>query len=438
VLDIDWGDLTPAYRDNLIYPTQVADGVFRFDRDTDRTATRFLIPEGGHTYVISHEYTQNALNMKTNEGIATDQPGRDLPSDPLQVRFAVSQHSSIRIEGQSVKNPGDPVEATGDVPKNHPYPLDKDGNPVKTEPIMLKHEGRYLLSSTDVSDDPTAFLPRFDNGIAAFTIPTSKAVSVFIPPDPVIVPIETPKLVTTETVVVPPAQLTTETTVVASSSSTVTTTEYFELRRFGDDGTVEIERLNDFQGDGLLDKERFEKFISDKGDGEYEIWFITRENSSGTMIERPVIHFRLEGGHLAPPPNDSPLLFKPFKLIPLPAAPKPANDAGEAAGDSDGAEEGEQSPKIEIQEENSSDSTRSSDLSTSSNNLSATGDGIEFSSLDSVVQPTASLDSSSASTASLAAGVLVFAGTQRWARRSKEAALSPFSRSARLARKLAE
>ena len=159
------------------------------------------------------------------------------------------------------------------------------------------------------------------------------------------------------------------------------------------------------------------------------------------MIERPVIHFRLEGGHLAPPPNDSPLLFKPFKLIPLPAVPKPANDAGEAAGDSDGAEEGDQSPKIEIQEENSSDSTRSSDLSTSFNNLSATGDtsdGIEFSSLDSVVQPTASLESSWASAASLAAGVLVFAGTQRWTRRSKEAASSSFSRSARLARKLAE
>lgn len=438
VLDIDWGDLTPAYRDNLVSPTQLADGSFRFDRVTDRTATRFLIPEGGHTYVIPHEYTQNALNLKTNEGVDTDQPGRNLTSDPLQVRFAVSHHSSIRIEGQSVLNPDGTTE---DVPKNHPYdaktePVDADNNPVE-----LKHDGRYLLSSTDVSDDPTAFLPRFDNGVAAFTIPTSKSVSFFIPPDPVIVPIETPKLVTTETTIVPPSQLTTETTVVASSSSTVTTTEYFELRRFGDDGTVEIERLNDFQGDGLLDKERFEKFISDKGDGEYEIWFITRENSSGTMIERPVIHFRLEGGHLAPPPNDSPLLFKPFKLIPLPAAPKPANDAGEAAGESDGAEESEQSPKIEIQEENSSDSTRSSGLSTSSGNLSATDDnrdGIEFSNLDSAVQTTASLDSSSASTASLAAGVLVFAGTQRWARRSKEAALSPFSRSARLARKLAE
>lgn len=452
ILDIDWGDgVSAPFKDNGTPPIAKLGGFTFEPTDDNKHATRFLIPEGGVAYTIPHQYSQNALNLKNDDGVDIPQPGRSLPSNPLQVRFAVSHHESISVEGRSVFNPdAQPGVDNPSVPKNSPYnppsPLDDrptvlNGETHLAEPATLQHDGLFLLSSTNVTDNPTAFLPRFDSGQAAFTIPTHKSVSFFVPPDPVIVPIETPKLVTTETTVVPPSQLTTETTVIASSSSTVTTTEYFELRRFGDDGTVEIERLNDFQGDGLLDKERFEKFISDKGDGEYEIWFITRENSSGTMIERPVIHFRLEGGHLAPPPNDSPLLFKPFKLIPLPAAPKAANDAGEATENSDGAEDGEPSPKIEIQEENSSDSTRSSDLSTSSGNLSATddnSDGIEFSNLDTSLHAAASLDSSSASTASLAAGVLVFAGTRRWTRRSKEAASSPFSRSARLARKLAE
>ena len=371
------------------------------------------------------------MNLKTNEGADTDQPGRGRTSDPMQIRFAVSQHSSIRIEGQSVLNPDG---TTPDVPKNHPYdpktePVDGNKNP-----IVLTHEGRYLLSSTDVSDDPTAFLPRFDNGIAAFTIPTSKAVSIFIPADPVVVPLETPKLVTTETTVIAPSSLTTETTVVSGSSSTVTTTEYFELRRFNDDGTVEIERLNDFQGDGLLDKERFEKFISDKGDGEYEIWFITRENSSGTMIERPVIHFRLEGGHLAPPPNDSPLLFKPLRLIPIPVAPKPANGAEEATENADEAADADQQPKSDRPDGNSS--REKSSVSGEMSAIFAAERNSEFVHLDSAIQTTEPLDASSTPVASLVVGVLVFSSTRRWRRQTTESGSSPFSRTARLARKL--
>ena len=159
------------------------------------------------------------------------------------------------------------------------------------------------------------------------------------------------------------------------------------------------------------------------------------------MIERPVIHFRLEGGHLAPPPNDSPLLFKPFRLIPLPAVPKPANEAGEAAGNSDAAEDSEPPPKLEIQQDNSSDSKQSSDQSTSPSNLSATGDNsdeINFANLDSTFQTTDSHDHSTANAASLAAGVLVFAGTRRWKRQATAASSSSFSRSSRLARKLTQ
>jgi hypothetical protein len=340
--------------------------------------------------------------------------------------------------------------ATPDVPKNSPYntppsPLDDkptvlNGETHKAESAVLNHDGLFTLSSTNVTDTPTAFLPRFDNGQAAFVIPTHKAVSFFVPADPVIVPIETPKLIHEETSVIAPAQLTTETTVVSGSSSTVTTTEYFELRRFNDDGTIEIERLNDFQGDGLLDKERFEKFISDKGDGEYEIWFITRENSSGTIIERPVIHFRLEGGHLAPPPNDSPLLFKPFRLIPVPMEPPPANDAGDDAKQPDAAD-GSQPPKADLPNDRSKGAKRSEVLPPAVGNLSAIDDindvrDFDRSQLNVAIEAVEPLDDASSPTLSLAAGVMVFAGTQRWQRQSTNARSPLFSRAARIARQI--
>ena len=269
--------------------------------------------------------------------------------------------------------------------------------------------------------------------------------SFFIPAEPNIAPLETPKLVFAETVVVAPSQLTTETTVVSASSSTVTTTEYFELRRFNDDGTLEIERLNDFQGDGLLDKERFEKFISDKGDGEYEIWFIMRENSSGTVIERPVIHFRLEGGLLAPPPNDSPTLFKPFRLVPVPMNPPPANDAREAVENSDAATDDDQQPMADNPGDKSSDAKQSNEPSLDSSSVSATDSAIdaddlktEFTNLNLVIHSSDSHDQSSPTAVSLAVGVLVFSGTRRWTRQTTESSTSLFSRSSRLARKFAE
>ena len=454
VLDIDWGDgVSAPFKNNGSAPVLRSGGFVFEPTDSNKFATRFLIPEGGLTYTIPHQYTQDALNLKNNDGKDIPQPGRTLTSDALQVRFSVSQHESISVEGRSVFNPDSDGTDTPDIPKNSPYnvppsPLDDkptvlNGETHQAVPATLHHDGLFALSSTNVTDNPTAFLPRFDNGQAAFVIPTHKAVSFFVPADSAIVPFETPRLVTSETVVIAPALLTTETTVISSSSSSVTTTEYFELRRFNDDGTIEIERLNDFQGDGLLDKERFEKFISDKGDGEYEIWFITRENSSGTMIERPVIHFRLEGGHLAPPPNDSPLLFKPFRLIPVPVVPKPANDAGDAADKPDGAAANDgQQPKIDIADDQMPDGKQSGKQSSDSGNLSAMSeivDGLrvtEFANLNAAVHATEQFEASSSPAASLVAGVLVFAGTRRWRRRTTDISSPSFSRSARLARQL--
>lgn len=99
VLDIDWGDITPPDQVNLVAPTLQPNGTYLFDQVIDRTATRFLIPDGGLTYIFPHEYTNSSLNFP--EG----QPGRIRPSDPFQLRFAVSQHPTMLIEGRAIVTP---------------------------------------------------------------------------------------------------------------------------------------------------------------------------------------------------------------------------------------------------------------------------------------------------------------------------------------------
>lgn len=426
VLDIDWGDLTPTVNsddfdpdlhENQIAPT-LRGSVYAFDASVDQHATRFLIPEGGARYSIPHEYTQNALNLKGETGGNIEQPGRTLTTDPLQVRFAVSQHPSILIEGQTVTNPdGSGVPA---VPLNAPYDS-------PTEPNPLTHDDLFVLSSTDVLDNEDAFFPRFDNGLAAFVLPTTIGAPAFPIRDAVIAPPELPKPVFQELLFTTPPQLTTESTATSAVSSSVTTDEFFELREVGeDDNVIRTERLSNFQGDGLLEKDRFEEFIRDKGDGTYEIWFIKRETGTGAVIERQVIRFRLEAGRLAPPPDDSPTLFKPFRLIPLPAVPEAMPDDTE-----DGTDRSDT---------NSAEGSAATDLSTDDNAGLAALSSNDAGSLttpvrvdDAAMIATEIPESSSSNTAALAAGILVFASERCW-RRSSWKNSSAFSKAARWTR----
>ncbi len=439
ILDIDWGDHDrtalspiPPTTVNVVVP-KLVNGIYVFDGAVDQHATRFLIPEGGATYSIPHEFSDFSLNLKDATGQhAIQEPGRVKTSDPFQIRFAISQHQSIVIDGQSVLDPSvDPKDVTtapADVPQNAPYDQGRINKPYHADDPALDPRGAdplFQLTSTNVFDRQDQFLPRFDNGVAAITNPTPP--SVRIPKEEqLIAPPEAPKPAIPSTGVVTPPLLNTESTRSSASSSSVTTDEFFELHLLNEDGTINIERLRD--GEGLLERDRFEEFVRDRGDGDYEIWFITRENGTGARIERPVIQFRLEGGRIAAPASDDQKLFKPFRLIPVPVPP--ANPA--PAGNGDGSE-------ADSDTENNLDRQDQEPNSNEMSLLELRRSHSEF-----AVWPTESPLESSIEIANdathefataLAAGVLVFPSLPRRKHRSAASGSSVYSLSARLARK---
>lgn len=449
ILDVDWGDhdrtilspLQPTLA-NTVAP-RFANGVYVFDATVDQYATRFLIPEGGATYSIPHEFSDAALNLKDFlTGLTIQEPGRTKPSDPFNVRFAVSQHSSIVIDGQSVLDPSVRPEdvasvAPADVPLNAPYDPDVNKPYAPDDPSISPtgSDPTFRLSSTNVLDDPNAFLPRFDNGVVAFTIPTNRAVAFIPRVDAAIAPVEAPRPFFREAPVVSPSLLTTESSRSSAASSSVTTDEYFELRRLSEDGTLETtERLTGNKDGELLlsNRDLFEEFINERGDGDYEIWFITKDTRDGALIERPVIQFRLESGRIAAPADEAQPTFQPFKLIPVPAAPNPADPANN--GDEGANFNADENPGENTGLNDQSDASRL--MEDTRIELPKTNEFRSSLSSPEKFEPTTDPDSTSTGTASMAAGVLVFAGTRRLQRRPTPTNSSLFSNASRLTRKL--
>lgn len=148
--------------------------------------------------------------------------------------------------------------------------------------------------------------------------------------------------------------MTTESSRSSAASSSVTTDEYFELRRIDEDGSVEsTERLTGTKDGELLlsNRDLFEQFINERGDGGYEIWFITKDTRDGALIERPVIQFRLKSGRIATPADETLKTFQPLKLVPVPA--DPANSDADAANADD-----EQDQKVDADSNDRPDSAR--------------------------------------------------------------------------------
>ena len=458
ILDVDWGDtprsramldaIPPALVDgikdfNSVRESKISDEVgtsdnvlsdsninaptlqglnFLFDKFVDKDKTRFFIPEGGLTYVIPHEYSSFALNRPAD----LREPGRFKPSDPFQVRFSISQHASINIQGRAIQ------EATIGPPAAAPLAAVGASSPIK--PLAL-------LSSTDILEDNVAddhgpdYTPkvvagtpdqyrdepnfRLNSGVVEFNVPTTKAIT-FIKTDPVVAAPELPKAVIPDRVFIAAPLLTTETLKGSAASSSVTTDEFFELHLLNEDGTIQIERLRD--GEGLLEREQFESFVRDRGDGDYEIWFITRENGTGARIERPVIQFRLEGGRLTPPVNDAQPVFKPFRLIPVPQPP-PAPPQAIPGGNGDGAAESLDSPDT--------DSSESQEMSLHSEPPVI----LDFVDITSEAPIELSDETDSPSVAAFATGMLLFSNLERWKNRFSQTGSSRFTRAARLARK---
>lgn len=450
VLEIDWGDHDreapspiPDPVNNALPPT-FKNGVYVFDPKVDQNANRYLIPEGGALYSIPHEYTSEALNLQVRDPdgklITVHHPGRTLPSDPLQTRFSVSQHPSILIEGRTILNPANTKpESSGPSPVlNAPY--DPDINfPYAPDDPELVHVGLFNLTSTNVSDEQEIFLPRFDNGVAAFVIPTSRA-APFVPiPERPIPPPELPKPVFPEPIILAPLQLTTETTQSSVSVSAITTDEFFELRLINEDGPPTVERLNEFAGEGLLERDRFEKFISDRGDGEYEIWFITRDNQTGARIERPVIQFRLESGRLAPAENDAPNLFRPLRLVPLPAPEEMPQDEDSEPSDVPAEDREDDSAGLDRipLHDREFDLTDAASVSEARefSAIMAVDQNSELTALPAAIQMPDHDEATSSEVAALGMGVLMFSGVRRWKNRLARPRGSLFSKSARFARK---
>ncbi len=142
---------------------------------------------------------------------------------------------------------------------------------------------------------------------------------VEVPPPP----IELPKFFVPDAIVITPARNTTETISSGAVSSSILTDEFYELRRSNEDGTIETERLNEFSGEALLDQAKLEEFMQDRGDGDYEIWFATKDARDGAQIERRVMQFRLQDFHIVPTTSDTPNLIPEQKLAPQPPANKP-------------------------------------------------------------------------------------------------------------------
>ena len=424
ILDIDWGDLTPPYLDNVLAPTLQPDGSYLFDLVIDKTNTRYLIPEGGLIYEFPHEYTNLALNFP--EG----QPGRVLPSDPFVVRFSVSQHTSILIEGRAIAAPDDESNLTN-VPLS--APLEPDTIPLA------------LLSTTDVRDNPTLLLPRFDNGVVEFTIPTSKSFALPLNRAPDAPPPEPPRFTAPPTPAPTPPQATTETNRGAAASSSVSTDEYFELRLINEDGSLESKQKLNGKNDGELllnNRELFEEFVRERSDGDYEIWFITKDIREGALIERPVIQFRLESGRVSPQGDDALQLLKPFKLIPIPINLPPDGDGNADGDDNDmnaNAESNGQSDADVRLEESPADLPKNQTIPDPFFDPATDPDESEDNSEQlspgehSKVGPTSEFDSTTSSAAALTAGVLIFATTHR---RPATKTSSLFSKTSRLTRKL--
>ncbi len=408
IVDFDWGDLTPPFLDNVLAPTLQLDGSYLFDVVIDKTNTRYLIPEGGLIYEFPHEYTNLALNFP--EG----QPGRVLPSDPFLVRFSVSQHTSILIEGRAIAAPDDESILTN-VPLSAPL-----------EPGIIP---LALLSTTDVRDNPALLLPRFDNGVIEFTIPTSKSFALPLNRAPDAPPPEPPRFTAPPPAAPTPPQATTETNRGAAASSSVSTDEYFELRLINEDGSLESKQKLNGKNDGELllnNRDLFEEFVREKSDGDYEIWFITKDIREGALIERPVIQFRLESGRVSPQSDDALQLLKPFQLIPIPVDRPPDADGNADRDDNDRNANAESNgqPDADVRLEESP-----ADLPT----IQTIPDPFFDPTTDTDESEELSERLSPSSSAALTAGVLFFATTHR---RPATKTSSLFSKTSRITRKL--
>ncbi|MFG0286916.1 MAG: hypothetical protein ACF8CQ_02010 [Rhodopirellula sp. JB044] len=230
---------------------------------TDRFQTLENLP-GDRTRVdVSHLYTQgDILNSTLN--------GRASATAPLEVRFAVSHHASIVINGDSIEQ------------SVAPEAVSTAGGTTLRETV----DGG-LITSTDNPNTVTTFqgniVPDFESGRAFFVIPRVDLPPAFfavrnVIPEPIDPP---PPFVLTSTTEL--SNVTFE-TAEASASPLAIREEYFQLRTLspdpqGDD-LVEPVRLQD----NIMSEEHLKDLFSRLPDGSYEIQYVIGESDQRTIL----------------------------------------------------------------------------------------------------------------------------------------------------------
>jgi hypothetical protein len=371
-IDIDWGEENADFFVRVA-AKDVTDGVY-----SDDTASVYIVDhvvelsDGSRsTVTIPHKYD-------LDDYLESIRNGREDNLGIVGVRFSVTQNESIVITGEadSADNgevPAFNVDSTDDGVFSRP-----SGGVVSDEPFVVP-EGRALLSSTDTdgllsntqraanggftTDSSNPELNAAGNPFGNATNPsTGQAEWEFTtapPPPPELLAPPAPVVVLVPEPDIPPEPALIVTTPVvldsgnAPGSTAVSSSDFFQLRRRLADGQYQtiIDRITTLQGDQLLDRAAFEKFVQNEAlqdNPDYELWIITQIPGKGITIERPVVEFDIVNGlpTLAKEVLDGDLTngaFKPLQLEPI--------DVGDEAEGVDGTEQSRQDDEAAEQPE---------------------------------------------------------------------------------------
>lgn len=252
-VDIDWGA-----------PTDTALGVTRFQRLNGLSADDSLFAAVSATGIaadpvvtadssgllrVEHFYTEQMI-------LTSRENGRLSATDPLEVRFSVRHHDSIRVEANLVTQAPE------------------------ADKIAV---ASGIISSTDDSRNPDGSIAGTEIGQAAFIIPSLTIPIAFIPVRDVIPELETPEFVLPEAPDIPlvrNAVATVPMAVVASMGRD----EFFQIRvlspdPFGAD-LAQPQRLPD----DILVGDHLQQLLRSLPDGRYEIEYVLGDGNERTIL----------------------------------------------------------------------------------------------------------------------------------------------------------
>ncbi|NND98327.1 MAG: hypothetical protein HKN47_13475 [Pirellulaceae bacterium] len=200
--------------------------------------------------VVSHVYLEDdILNSQFND--------RTAGTKPLNVKFAVRHHESIRVLGSSVTQAGSPVEPVdGLVVSSTDNPLTAQSEQVQ---ILESGTASFIIPSLSI---PVAFFPVRD------VIPESEDPQVFVRQE-------------TTTTTVQSQFETTESAVVTS----VSRQEYFQIRALSPNPEVGDLAAPERLPDDILDGDTLRDLFARLPDGRYEIQYVLGDGNERSILQ---------------------------------------------------------------------------------------------------------------------------------------------------------